>query len=68
MDSKVGLKDMINAVHAYSKKWCFAVNVTKCAVVVFSNEKIFDGKWFWGKTGINIKFKVERESSRRLCK
>ena len=40
-DSKEGLQDMINVVHAYSKKWRFEANVTKCAVVVFRNEKTF---------------------------
>ena len=34
-DSKEGLQDMINVVHAYSKKWRFEANVTKSAVVVF---------------------------------
>ena len=45
-DSKEGLQDMINVVNACSKKWCFEANVTKCAVVVFRNEKTFDGEWF----------------------
>ena len=35
-------------MHAYSKKWRFEANVTKCAVVVFRNENTYDGKWFWG--------------------
>ena len=39
-DSKEGLQDMINVVHAYSKKWCFEANVTKSAVVVFRNERL----------------------------
>ena len=47
-DSKEGLQDMINVVHAYSKKWRFEANVNKSAVVVFRNEKTFDGEWFWG--------------------
>ena len=42
-DSKEGLQDMINVVHAYSNKWRFEANVTKYAVVVFLNEKTFDG-------------------------
>ena len=37
-DSKEGLQDMINVVHAYSKKWRFEANVNKSAVVVFRNE------------------------------
>ena len=28
-DSKEGLQNMINVVHAYSKKWRFEANVTK---------------------------------------
>ena len=51
-DSKEGLQDMINAIHAYSKKWRFEANVTKSAVVVFMNEKTFDGKWFWGNSAL----------------
>ena len=51
-DSKEGLQNMINVVHAYSKKWCFEANVTKCAVVIFRNEKTFDGKWFWGNSAL----------------
>ena len=43
-DSKEGLQDIINVVHAYSKKWCFEANHTKSAVVVFRNEKTFDNK------------------------
>ena len=39
-DSKEGLQDMINVVHAYSKKWHFEANVTKCAIVVFRNERL----------------------------
>ena len=35
-------------VHAYGKKWCFEANVAKCAVVVFRNERTFDGKLFLG--------------------
>ena len=50
-DSKEGLQDTINVVHAYSKEWHFEANVTKCAVVVFRNEKIFDGKSF-GETAL----------------
>ena len=30
-DSKEGLQDMINVVNAYSKKWRFEANVTKCS-------------------------------------
>ena len=52
-DSKEGLQDMINVVHAHSKKWRFEANVTKCAVVVFRNEKTFDGKWFWGNFALS---------------
>ena len=37
---------MINVFHIYSKKWCVEANVTKCAVVVFRNEKTFDGQLF----------------------
>ena len=51
-DSKEGLQDIINVVHAYGKKWCFEVNVTKCAVVVFRNEKTFDDEWFWGNSAL----------------
>ena len=51
-DSKEGLQDMINVVYAYSKNWCFEANVTKSAVVVFRNEKTFDGKWFWGNSAL----------------
>ena len=51
-DSKEGLQDMINVVHANSKKWHFEANVTKCVVVVFSNEKTFDGEWFWGNSAL----------------
>ena len=40
------------SVHAYSKKWCFEANVTKSAVVVFRNEKTFDGEWFWGNSAL----------------
>ena len=43
---------MINVVHAYYKKWRFEANVTKCAVVVFRNEKTFDCKWFWGNSAL----------------
>ena len=44
-DSNEGLQDMINVVYAYSKKWHFEANVTKCAIiVVFRNEKTFDGE------------------------
>ena len=46
-DSKEGLQNMINVVHAYSKKWRFEANVT---VVVFRNEKTIDGEWFWGNS------------------
>ena len=51
-DLKEGLQDMINVVNPYSKKWCFEANITKCscAVVVFWNEKTFDGEWFWGNS------------------
>ena len=49
-ESKEGLQDMINVVHTYSKKWHFEANVTKSAVVVFRNEKTFDGEWFWGNS------------------
>ena len=41
-DSKEGLQDMINVVHAYSKKWCFEANVTKCAVVLFRNASCYN--------------------------
>ena len=51
-DSKEGLKDTINVVHAYSKKWRFEANVTECAVVFFRNEKTFDGKCFWGNSAL----------------
>ena len=51
-DSKEGLQNMINVVHAYSKKWSFEANVTKCEVVVFRNEKTFDGEWFWGNSAL----------------
>ena len=51
-DSKVGLQDMINIIHAYSKKWRFEASFTKCAVVVFRNEKSFDGEWFWGNSAL----------------
>ena len=52
IDSKEGLQDMINVVHASSKKWRFEKNVTKSAVVVFRNEKTFDGEWFWGNSAL----------------
>ena len=45
---------MINVVHAYSKKWRFEANFTKCAVVVFRNKKTFDGEWFWGNSALII--------------
>ena len=48
-DSKEGFQDMINVFHAYSKKWHFEANVTKHAVVVFRNEKTFDGIMVLGK-------------------
>ena len=51
-DSKEGLQGIISVVHAYSKKWCFEANVTKSAVVVFRNEKTFDGEWFWGNSAL----------------
>ena len=51
-DSKEGLQDMINVVHAYSKKWRFEANVTKSALVVFRNEKTVDGEWFWGNSAL----------------
>ena len=51
-DSKELFQDMINVFHAYSKKWHFEANVTKRAVVVFRNEKTFDGKWFWGNSAL----------------
>ena len=51
-DSKQGLQDMINVVHAYSKKWHFEANVTKCAVVVFRNERSFNGEWFWENSAL----------------
>ena len=51
-DSKEGLQNMINVVHAYSKKWRFEANVTKSAVVVFRDEKTFDGEWFWGNSAL----------------
>ena len=51
-DSKEGLQNMINVVHAYSKKWHFEANVNKSAVVVFRNEKTFDGEWFWGNSAL----------------
>ena len=52
-DSKQGLQDMINVVHAYSKKWWhFEAKVTKCAVVVFRNKKTFDGEWFWRNSAL----------------
>ena len=35
-----------------SKKCHFEANVTKCAVVVFRNEKTFDGEWFWGNSAL----------------
>ena len=38
---------MINVVH---KKWRLEANVTKCAVVVFRNEKTFE--WFWGNSAL----------------
>ena len=38
-DSKEGLQNMINVVHAYSKRWRFEANVTKSAIVVFRNKK-----------------------------
>ena len=47
-DSKQDLHGMLNVVHANSKKWHFEANVTKCAVVLLRNEKIFDGEWIWG--------------------
>ena len=49
-DSNEGLQDMVNVVHAYSKKWLFEANFIKRAVVVFRNEKTFDGEWFWGNS------------------
>ena len=39
-DSKEGLQDMINVVHAYSKKWRFEA------------KKTFDGEWFWGNSDL----------------
>ena len=51
-DSKEGLQDIINVAYAYSKKWRFEANVTKSAVVVFRNEKTFDGEWFWGNSAL----------------
>ena len=50
--NNVWLQDMINVVHAYSKKWRFETNVTKIAVVVFRNEKTFDGEWSWGNSAL----------------
>ena len=49
-DRKEGLQDMMNVVHAYSKRWRFEANFTKSAVVVFRNEKTFDSEWFWGNS------------------
>ena len=43
---------MINVVHAYSKKWRFEANVIKCAIVVFRNEKTFDGELFWRNSAL----------------
>ena len=31
---------------------CIESNVTKCVVVVFRNEKTFDGEWFWGNSAL----------------
>ena len=30
-----------------ARSGAFEANVTKSAVVVFRNEKTFDGEWFW---------------------
>ena len=47
-DDFVGLSD--------SKQCCsyiiIARSVTKCAVVVFRNEKTFDGEWFCGNSAL----------------
>ena len=42
---------MINVIlfmHIARSAWRFEANVAKCAVVVFRNERTFDGEWFLG--------------------
>ena len=41
------MQALIDVVYAYSKKWRFEANVSKCAVI-FRNEKELDGAWTWG--------------------
>ena len=41
-------------MHLARIKWLFEANVAKCVVVVFRNERTFDGEWFGGVSFCHI--------------
>ena len=55
VDDFVGMSDLseilqklIDVVHKFCNRWRLKANVSKCAVVVFSNSKV-PGSWIWGE-------------------
>ena len=47
-ESNDQLQTLIDAVHAYCRKWRLTANVNKSAVMVFTRESV-DGVWKWGE-------------------
>ena len=47
-DSSENLQKLIDVVHKFCNRWRLKANVSKCAVVVFSNSKV-PGSWIWGE-------------------
>ena len=47
-DSRENLQKLIDVVHKFCNWWKLKVNVSKCAVVVFSKSKV-PGSWTWGE-------------------
>ena len=47
-DSIENLQKLIDVVHKFCNRWRLKVNVSKCAVVVFSKSKV-PGSWTWGE-------------------
>ena len=47
-DSSENLQQLIDVIHTFCNRWRLKANVSKCAVVFFSNTKV-PGSWTWGK-------------------
>jgi hypothetical protein len=54
-ESGAELRRMINALHAFARKYRFQANVVKYAVVVFGDSDPVTDQWTWGDQHIPIK-------------